>query len=152
MKSQNFFMNLERNCVYECWNVFIECNYLEAEYEKRNMFGHMQKKSYIINMIVTVCASLAFPCACLIQIQRKLLFFLCFLVVSWSEHRKEKYQFSLPLYGVFNLINVYTQPTRISSLCCAEMAKINYKFHVSKAFTVHFLFVVNINVLRQKIK
>lgn len=27
----------------------------------------------------------------------------------------------------------------------AQLAKINYKFHVSKAFTVHFLFVVSIN-------
>lgn len=27
------------------------------------------------------------------------------------------------------------------------MAKINYEFHFSKAFTVHFLFVVNINAL-----
>lgn len=80
---------------------------------------------------------------------RFLYFILCLFFFAFSAVAAEHCVKIISLgYVVFILINVHTQQSRIfnSPLLvsrAAEMAKINYKFHVSKALTVHFLFVVN---------
>lgn len=123
------------NCVIEKnrSRLQLECcpstnaNIVDAEDEEG--FG-ARKKSYII---VKSCVSKYFHCFMVVVRLYKNNIVLRSLINAQTYRRTHTHN--------------KARPPSFFSLFEAQMSKINYKFHVSKAFTVNFLFVVNINAL-----